>query len=93
MDNNKKVILHLLADSPADIDEFKSHDNVANSISELILEETEGKSIALTGSWGSGKSSIIKMLKTKLDGKCFVFEFNAWAHEGSTIPEEVFSKH
>ena len=66
MTDTKNKTVNLLTDLPVDKDDFGGHDRVANAIVELIQNENGGKSIALTGHWGSGKSSIVKMIKNKL---------------------------
>lgn len=75
----------LLPDSPAQTDAFGSHERLASAIAELISSDTGGKSIALTGSWGSGKSTVITLLKSKLEAYARVFVFDAWAHEGDPL--------
>ena len=84
-DKSRKLPVSLLADEPTDQDAFHAHEKVANAIESIILEEEGGKSIALTGHWGSGKSSIVKMLNNKLKGQAKLFEFNAWTHEGDPL--------
>lgn len=84
MDNNK-IKFRLLDDQPTPTDDFNAHDRVATSIADMIISEEGGKSISLIGHWGSGKSSIIEILKGKLKNKCRVFIFNAWAHEGDPL--------
>ena len=83
----------LLADLPAKKDTFGgSHERVAQAIVNLIEEEDGGKAIALTGSWGSGKSTVVELLRSKLDSqdgsrttKYGVFVFDAWAHRGDPL--------
>ncbi|MHB8579899.1 MAG: P-loop NTPase fold protein [Ignavibacteriaceae bacterium] len=84
MDSNK-IKFRLLDDKPTSSDDFNAHDKVASSIAEMIVNEEGGKSISLIGHWGSGKSSIIEILKDKLKNKCRIFTFNAWAHEGDPL--------
>jgi len=79
---NEEFNINLLSDKPTSENRF-AHEKVANAISDLIIEEEGGKTIALTGYWGSGKSSIIEMIKTKLVDK--VFTFDAWVHEGDPL--------
>ena len=73
--------------------DFLNFSVIAKTVAELIAE-SDGKpiSIGVSGSWGSGKSSMVKMigeaLKLKDDGKedkekNYVFlEFNAWLYQG-----------
>jgi len=78
----------LIDDMPTDHDDFGSHKKIAEAILELVCNEDGGKSIALTGSWGSGKSSVVTIL-SQMTHSCIndkaintcVFVFDAWAHE------------
>ena len=85
MNEESKCSTRLLLDSPTKEDAFGSHARVANAIAELIKNESGGKSIALTGSWGSGKSSVVDMLKDQVDTNTELFVFDAWAHEGDPL--------
>ena len=85
MNTNSFCKTQLLSDSPAEEDAFGSHKNVAKTIAKLIDEEDGGKSIALTGSWGSGKSTVVDMLKNELNSSTGLFVFDAWAHEGDPL--------
>lgn len=73
----------LLDDLPSDTDSFGSHEPVAAAIGEMVEREEGGKAIALEGSWGSAKSTIISVLSERLEGQVFVFD--AWAHEGDPL--------
>ncbi|OHD14263.1 MAG: hypothetical protein A2Y34_16475 [Spirochaetes bacterium GWC1_27_15] len=65
---------------------YFSHENIANQIYKIVNDEKNSsikrKVIALFGGWGSGKSTVIKMLdnKTKKDNKIQLIEFNTWAN-------------
>jgi len=81
-----------LNDLPAEKDAFGPHERVAQAIATLIREEDGGKTIALTGSWGSGKSTVVQILKnilTKQNNKNkpneLVFIYDAWAHQGDSL--------
>ncbi|HSS19290.1 MAG TPA: P-loop NTPase fold protein [Pyrinomonadaceae bacterium] len=76
---------HLLSDDPSSTDEFGSHDRVAKALSELVRDESGGRCIALMGSWGSGKSTTIRLLKGHLKEQARVFVFNAWTHQGDPL--------
>ena len=78
--------IKLLPDEPTDRDEFDSHDNVAKTITALISGDADGgKAIGITGSWGSGKSTVVEIVKAKLaklkDCETLVFQFDAWTHQ------------
>lgn len=79
--------IHILDDDPAREDQFGAHEALACTIERLIENESGGKAMALEGAWGSGKSTVIEMLKEKLEraGTGKVFVFDGWAHEGDSL--------
>ena len=88
----------LLDDAPSNIDAFGAHQRIANALSDLIQHEEGGKTIALTGSWGSGKSTVVRLLSSALsetsanEGTAKVFVFDAWAHQGDPL-RRTFLEH
>lgn len=76
---------YILPDTPATDDSFGSHERVSQAIAELIRTDKQGLSIALTGEWGSGKSTVIQITSTKLAEAADFFIFDAWAHEGDPL--------
>ncbi|MDY0088757.1 MAG: P-loop NTPase fold protein [Flavobacteriaceae bacterium] len=66
-----------------DFYEDKTHEKIKNSLFELIKNEDEGITIGVAGQWGSGKSTIINLLKKEKD--FLFFYFDAWAHEGDPL--------
>jgi Cdc6-like AAA superfamily ATPase len=80
----------LLADVPSDEDKFQSHQKIADALSEVIEGQPGGKTIGLEGSWGSGKSTIIRLFskavsKTQNRRPVLMFNFDAWAHQGDPL--------
>lgn len=71
--------------------DFLNFSGVAETVAEIIVQ-ARGRpiSIGISGSWGAGKSSMIKLTKAALAGRLckegerdFVFvEFNAWLYQG-----------
>ena len=71
--------------------DFLNFSGVADTIAEIIVQ-ARGRpiSIGVSGSWGIGKSSLIKLTQASLSGRPrkegereFVFvEFNAWLYQG-----------
>jgi hypothetical protein len=80
-----QCVTNLLPDEPTTHDIFGSHERVASAIAELVSSETVGRSIAVTGPWGSGKSSVLRIVKERLAETADVFIFDAWAHEGDPL--------
>ncbi len=78
-----------LPDSPVtkDGDSFGSHSRVADSIARVVESDNHGMTISLEGTWGSGKSSVIRMLEErwKDNEDMSVFTFDAWAHDGDSL--------
>ena len=71
-----------------DLFEDKTHQRVANTLNNLIANTDQGLTIGLEGGWGSGKSTVINLLKHKLSSseeKTLLFAFDAWAHDGDPL--------
>ena len=82
----------LLDDLPADSDEFGGHQKIAKALAQLVATEGGGRAVALTGPWGSGKSTIIELTRAELTkisagnpDEYHVFVFDAWAHSGDPL--------
>jgi hypothetical protein len=75
-----------LSDEAANEDFFGSHNRVADSIVP-VLDSGQAKIIGLLGPWGSGKSTVLKLVEKKLSGKdandktTYFFYFDAWLHQ------------
>lgn len=80
-----------LSDDPSAEDFFGSRKPIADALVDIITQTPGGKTIGLAGPWGSGKSSLIRLVESKLaaasaGGRDFeVFTFDAWAHEGDPL--------
>ena len=74
----------ILVDDPADEDEFGTHEKIAQLIRAEIRDAGEGRSIALVGDWGSGKSTIVSLVRKALTSPeppdAQVFIYDAWSH-------------
>jgi hypothetical protein len=65
-----------------DLLEGKSQERIANSLSQLIQDDTsKQKLIGLEGPWGSGKSNLISILKAKLNDTHHLYIHDAWGHQ------------
>jgi hypothetical protein len=80
---------NLLLDEPELIDAFNGpHGRIAANIADLISrEDAKGISIGVEGSWGSGKSTVARLLIQKLQSQknIAIISFDAWAHEGDPL--------
>lgn len=70
-------------------DDLVNFSVVANTAAQLILDTAETPiSIGISGSWGTGKSSLVKMIAAALHDadattdKYVFMEFNAWLYQG-----------
>src|SRR5438445_10903203 len=70
--------------------DFLNFTGVADTVAEIIVQ-AQGRpiSIGVSGAWGTGKSSMIKLVRAALEQRMagrqsdFVFvEFNAWLYQG-----------
>lgn len=92
MSNYKTVQFKVLSDncSAEDLLDDKTHQRIADKVYEIIsANPEEGLTIGLEGEWGSGKSTVVKLLQEKLKenktNKTFVFYIDAWEHEGDHL--------
>ncbi|MDO6423144.1 P-loop NTPase fold protein [Saccharophagus degradans] len=77
----------LLRDEAVSVDslEGKSHEQVANQIYDIICQNEQGLTIGIEGPWGTGKTTVINILESKLDARTLFVNFDAWAHEGDPL--------
>jgi hypothetical protein len=75
-------------DAPASDDWFGAHGRIAQTIARLIDESAGGKTVGLSGTWGSGKSTVVRLLEKRYrapHATTLVWTFDAWAHEGDPL--------
>ena len=77
----------LIPDNPSVEDKFGTHGRVAQAIAELIGSGADGVSVGVEGSWGSGKTTVSRLLEAHFSEKrdYAVVTFDAWAHEGDPL--------
>jgi hypothetical protein len=71
-----------------DLFEDKTHKRIADNLFMVINQSEKSVTIGLEGVWGSGKSTVIKLLRDKLkqtNDKTLFFMFDAWAHDGDPL--------
>ena len=92
MSNYKTVQFKVLLDncSAEDLLDDKTHQRIVDKLYEIIsANPKEGLTIGLEGEWGSGKSTVVKLLQEKLkenkSNRTFVFYIDAWEHEGDHL--------
>ncbi len=90
---------NMLSDVPAEDDSFGSHYRVAQALADLVANDVGGKSIALVGDWGSGKSTVVGFFQRILfqrneeaNHKLRVFVFDAWTHQGDPLRRTFLEK-
>lgn len=88
----------LLPDEPADIDRFDgAHRRVAASIAQMVTTQPGGRTVALEGSWGAGKSTVVRLLDAELRGirntDTLLVTFDAWSHQGDPLRRAFLETH
>jgi hypothetical protein len=81
---------HFISSKPygKDMYEGKSQERLTRAIANHIYSTDDSMNkyqipriVGLEGAWGAGKSNVIKQLKIELNGKYYVFEYDAWGHQ------------
>jgi len=78
---------NLIPDRVTSDDAFR-HREIASAIAKMMRSESGGCAIALTGAWGSGKSTVVGLLERELkdgDNQFQSFVFDSWAHQGDPL--------
>ncbi|QQE12750.1 AAA family ATPase [Planctomycetota bacterium] len=90
-----KEIQFIEPTNPTFDDDKLSREQCAHNLT-AVLEtyKGEGKTVAISGPWGCGKTFFVKMWRNKLESKEYktVF-FNAWANDHSESPSVAFLAH
>lgn len=77
----------MLDDHPTSTDRFGAHQRLARAIHSVICRNSGGKTISIEGEWGSGKSSVIKLLEQEVAkvNDITLITYDAWAHSGDPL--------
>jgi len=93
LEASSEAPLKFIRDTAADEDRFGGHAKVAEAIADVINTNEDIKIIGLLGPWGSGKSTVVSLLRTRLkslgDATNCVFTYDAWLHQ-SDPPRRSF---
>lgn len=96
----------LLTDEPSDVDALGgAHTRIAETIATLVRTSPGGQTIQLDGTWGAGKSTVVKMVAEGLEQDCAggadnatpgatdvaVFQYDAWVHVGDPLRRAFLS--
>jgi hypothetical protein len=82
--------VHYLKDKPCGIDKFagQSQEHLSTAIANHIIENDSSadpmpRIIGIEGTWGSGKSNVVKLIEKHLttEKKYYFFEYNAWGNQ------------
>ena len=75
----------LLSDNPVDVDTL-GFANAAVLLAKVVADAAPPFALGLFGEWGSGKTTLMKMMQKKLegDGQKTVW-FNAWKYDGKEV--------
>lgn len=85
--------IKLLDDEPSVHDEFGAHARIAAAIKETVETNDGGKVIALIGDWGSGKSTTISLLQSKLETTDVgIFTYDTWVHSGDHLRKSFLNE-
>lgn len=91
---SNKVEVNFLVDQPSDTDFFGSHSQVADAVADAIGSRGATNVIGLLGGWGSGKSTVVRQIESKLKTKpcgasIHLFTYDAWLHQNDP-PRRAF---
>ncbi len=72
MSTINKKIPRFISDHVAEKDLFGAHSKIADSILNIINSDAEIRTMGILGPWGSGKSTILKLVADQLDIVCVI---------------------
>lgn len=83
----------LINDTPSLEDRLGAHKRIADTLCEIVRSNQGGKTIALEGEWGAGKSTVIKLVQQNLEKNSnhLVVIYDAWVHAGDPLRRAFLS--
>ena len=100
MQNTAKAdrLPRLLSEQPADKDRFGVHECITEQLQWIIEEitrnggEAKKNVVALFGTWGSGKSTVINLLEKNVKNTYKVIRYDSWSHRDEHL-KKAFLLH
>lgn len=92
------VHVRFLRDRVADNDQFGAHSRIAKAIAKTIRTDQATRVIGLLGDWGSGKSTVLHLLKKDLEHddetgrSTHFFVYDAWIHQSDPVRRAFLEK-
>jgi hypothetical protein len=85
--------LKFLSDKPTNRDSFGTHQAIANVLKDTVMSDLPKPCvIGLFGSWGSGKSSIVEMLRSATDRRFKMVVIDAWRKDRKNFLRQFIKK-
>ena len=86
-EQKNKFQFNILTEEESSEDAFEdgAHRRIADSLYAVITSQEHSANIGLSGEWGSGKSTVIRMLKEKMENDHLFFIFDSWAYENDSL--------
>jgi|GEM_PF-6361995 len=97
-ENDSEILFNLIPDEPLDADkksEIKfGHELISKTLKQIINRANTPFSIGLYGGWGSGKTTIVDLLKDDLreDKKIKVVYIDLWKFENDSLRRQIILK-
>lgn len=89
----KKIEFKFLKDVPIDENTGELfgfyHSNIAPALKDILESQTCVHTIALFGEWGTGKSTIVKLVKQDSDKDTCIIEFDCWKYEKDSLRRQL----
>lgn len=81
--NSKTSKIKVINDEPAFEDDALGFDNYSKKLADIIRNSTPRFAIGIFGGWGTGKTTLMKMIERKLGNHddILVVWFDAWKYE------------